>query len=187
MRPFPLTRTLPSPGTVAALTVTEALDALVPPPSSSTRKAAGSGGARGGRRRRFARRAARGKKDGSARGSRDRPGSKARCRLERTSEVIWTSQTSGSKGVKTVVVVRLGRPRIAGLADPQRNPGAGRSGLGETGIAADPVRGRRRTTAVPAQSRTPQIRACRRRIRAAHTSSATPTTTATAPSKANCP
>jgi hypothetical protein len=31
VRPFPLTRTVPTPGTLAALTVTEAFDALDPP------------------------------------------------------------------------------------------------------------------------------------------------------------
>ena len=87
VRPFPFTRTLPSPGTVAALTVTEALGALDPPvvvadPAAAGVAALGGGGAdvlldepHAAKRMEAPATAAMGQV-------------KARCRLKRTGEVI---------------------------------------------------------------------------------------------------
>jgi hypothetical protein len=87
VRPFPLTRTLPSPGTLAALTVTVALDALDPPVVVAVPAAAGAAALVGGgadvlldephaaKRMEAPATAAMGQV-------------KARCRLERSGEVI---------------------------------------------------------------------------------------------------
>jgi hypothetical protein len=106
VRPFPLTRTVPSPGTLAALTVTEAFDALDPPVAFAG-AAAGTavlvtGGAdvlldepHAARRMDTPVTARMGK-------------ATVRCRLERTDKVIWASQV----GQRTfgVAVIRRGGP-----------------------------------------------------------------------------
>lgn len=110
VRPFPLTRTVPSPGTLAARKVTEALDALEPPVVVADPAAGLAGLVTGGvddlvdeahaaKRMEAPAKAAMGK-------------TRARCRLERTSEIIWASLASGSRCMGVIVIRPTGRQRF---------------------------------------------------------------------------
>jgi hypothetical protein len=98
VRPFPLTRTLPNPGTVAALTVTEALDALDPPVVAADPVAAGAAAlVAGGVDVLLDEPQAAKRIEAPATAAMGQV--KARSRLERAGEVIWASKETGSKAV----------------------------------------------------------------------------------------
>ena len=94
VRPFPLTRTLPNPGTVAALTVTEALDALDPPVVVDPEAAGAAALVGGGADVLLDEPHAAKKMEAPAPAAMGQI--KARCRTE-TCEVIGASQASGSR------------------------------------------------------------------------------------------
>jgi hypothetical protein len=85
VRPFPLTRTVPTPGTLAALTVTDAFDALDPPVA-----AAGAAVVTGGAEVLLDEPHAAKRIEAPAMARIGKP--RRRCRLGQKVDVIWASQ-----------------------------------------------------------------------------------------------